>query len=218
MITQFSNKTSNSGQNSNVFGSNISVYTCHFERSRDIFILSVLYLCRDRAVLWYFPPGHNTKVYILNDFMSWSGIFWLLFYRTLHPELRMQILHFVQDDRDVVQDDREEGSVNLYSFPMVFTKYGTNVWYFVTIHHNICPEQYVYQQSAVIYSDCGAVRVIPYFCGPIERRFLGARSQEYRSTKPSELSALAELRGLDRFISLPARTTIWHDIRYGRLR
>ena len=35
----------------------------------------------------------------------------------------------------------------------------------------------------------------------IERRFLGARSQECRSTKPSELSVLAELRGFDRFIS-----------------
>ena len=35
----------------------------------------------------------------------------------------------------------------------------------------------------------------------IERRFLGALGQECRSTKPSELSALAELRGFDRFIS-----------------
>ena len=36
----------------------------------------------------------------------------------------------------------------------------------------------------------------------LERRFLGARSQECRSTKPSELNALVEIRGLDRFIYL----------------
>ena len=70
----------------------------------NLYITPFIYPCRDRAVLWYFLPGHNTKVYLLNDFISWPGFFWLLFYRTLHPKLRMEILHFVHDDREVVQD------------------------------------------------------------------------------------------------------------------
>ena len=41
----------------------------------------------------------------------------------------------------------------------------------------------------------------------LERRFLGALGQECRSTKPSELSALAELRGFDRFIYLKPQTS-----------
>ena len=36
-----------------------------------------------------------------------TGHFLTLFYRTLHPKLRMEILHFVQDDREMVHDDRE---------------------------------------------------------------------------------------------------------------
>ena len=46
----------------------------------------------------------------------------------------------------------------------------------------------------------------------LERRFLGARSQECRSTKPSELCTPAEIRGLDRF-SLKMTSGSWTSVR-----